>query len=171
MTESDCLKVGVAVSLFAHFLLLGAKGPDDTLHQPTRTVVHLKMDSPVVAPVQEEGLGVIAAVQQDLQDAKAADRKRQAFLEYLDAVDAAVHARRLDGGESGLIGVVSYVVLILPDGNFAEPRLRRSSGDPRLDAAAARAIRAASGKVKRPRIIGLDPINVILEVKYQYGLR
>lgn len=32
-------------------------------------------------------------------------------------------------------------------------------------------IAAASGKVRRPTIIGTEPIPVILHVKYQYGLR
>ena len=53
----------------------------------------------------------------------------------------------------------------------SDPVLRASSGSPELDASARRAVLAASGKVRRPAIIGTEPIPVILHVKYQYGLR
>ncbi|MFR3457405.1 MAG: TonB family protein [Bilophila wadsworthia] len=106
-----------------------------------------------------------------MDKADAADRKRQAFLRYLDDIDEAVHARRLDGGETGLIGVAEYMFTVRPDGTFTDPVLRASSGSPQLDASARRAVLAASGKVRRPAIIGTEPIPVILHVKYQYGLR
>ena len=60
---------------------------------------------------------------------------------------------------------------VRPDGTFTDPVLRASSGSPQLDASARRAVLAASGKVRRPAIIGTEPIPVILHVKYQYGLR
>ena len=77
----------------------------------------------------------------------------------------------LDGGETGLIGVAEYMFTVRPDGTFTDPVLRASSGSPQLDASARRAVLAASGKVRRPAIIGTEPIPVILHVKYQYGLR
>ena len=158
MTEKECLAAGIAVSLFAHFALLIAPRPPDP--EPSFiTVVQMDMASPAVTTSREKGIGIAAASPRDMDKADAADRKRQAFLRYLDDIDEAVHARRLDGGETG------------PDGTFTDPVLRASSGSPQLDASARRAVLAASGKVRRPAIIGTEPIPVILHVKYQYGLR
>ncbi len=69
------------------------------------------------------------------------------------------------------MGVAEYMFTVRPDGTFTDPVLRASSGSPQLDASARRAVLAASGKVRRPAIIGTEPIPVILHVKYQYGLR
>ena len=161
MTEKECLAAGIAVSLFAHFALLIAPRPPEP--EPSFT--------PAVATSREKGIGIAAASPRDMDKADAADRKRQAFLRYLDDIDEAVHARRLDGGETGLIGVAEYMFTVRPDGTFTDPVLRASSGSPQLDASARRAVLAASGKVRRPAIIGTEPIPVILHVKYQYGLR
>ena len=168
MTEKECLAAGIAVSLFAHFALLIAPRPPEPEPSFT-TVVQMDMASPAVATSREKGIGIAAASPRDMAD--AADRKRQAFLRYLDDIDEAVHARRLDGGETGLIGVAEYMFTVRPDGTFTDPVLRASSGSPQLDASARRAVLAASGKVRRPAIIGTEPIPVILHVKYQYGLR
>ncbi len=130
------------------------------------TVIQMDMESPAVAAGREK-----AARPGDVAEAEAADRKREAFLRYLDDIDEAVHARRLDAGDTGLIGVAAYAFIVRPDGTFTEPELRLSSGSPRLDEAARRAVLAASGKVKRPALIGSGPIPVMLHVKYQYGLR
>lgn len=46
---------------------------------------------------------------------------------------------RLDGGETGLIGVAEYMFTVRPDGTFTDPVLRASSGSPQLDASARRA--------------------------------
>ena len=162
MTEKECLAAGIAVSLFAHFALLIAPRPPEP--EPSFT-------TPAVATSREKGIGIAAASPRDMDKADAADRKRQAFLRYLDDIDEAVHARRLDGGETGLIGVAEYMFTVRPDGTFTDPVLRASSGSPQLDASARRAVLAASGKVRRPAIIGTEPIPVILHVKYQYGLR
>ena len=130
MTEKECLVTGLVVSLFAHFALLIAPNPPEP--EPSFTaVVQMDMASPAVAASREKGIGVVAASPRDMADADAADRKRQAFLRYLDDIDEAVHARRLDSGETGLIGVVSYAFAVLPDGTFTEPVLRASSGSPR----------------------------------------
>ena len=168
MTEKECLAAGIAVSLFAHFALLIARGrPSQAIHHRCQ----MDMASPAVATSREKGIGIAAASPRDMDKADAADRKRQAFLRYLDDIDEAVHARRLDGGETGLVGVAEYMFTVRPDGTFTDPVLRASSGSPQLDASARRAVLAASGKVRRPAIIGTEPIPVILHVKYQYGLR
>jgi|GEM_PF-662321 len=104
MTEKECLAAGIAVSLFAHFALLIAPRPPEPEPSFT-TVVQMDMASPAVATSREKGIGIAAASPRDMDKADAADRKRQAFLRYLDDIDEAVHARRLDGGETGLIGV------------------------------------------------------------------
>ena len=170
MTGKECLAAGIAVSLFAHFALLIAPRPPEPEPSFT-TVVQMDMASPAVATSREKGIGIAAASPRDMDKADAADRKRQAFLRYLDDIDEAVHARRLDAGDTGLIGVAAYAFIVRPDGTFTEPELRLSSSSPRLDEAARRAVLAASGKVKRPALIGSGPIPVMLHVKYQYGLR
>ncbi len=60
---------------------------------------------------------------------------------------------------------------IAPDGTFSDARIVTGSGRPELDASALRAVRAASGVVPRPEILGSAPIHVSLQVKYQYGLQ
>ena len=127
MTEKECLAAGIAVSLFAHFALLIAPRPPKPEPSFT-TVVQMDMASPAVATSREKGIGIAAASPRDMDKADAADRKRQAFLRYLDDIDEAVHARRLDGGETGLIGVAEYMFTVRPDGTFTDPVLRASSG-------------------------------------------
>lgn len=171
MTEKEALWTGVALSLFVHFLLVFAPERETPSRPAFRTELRMDMESPAVAVRENSGVGVIAARPRDAEDARTADRKRKAFLDYLDALDEAVHARRLDSGDTDLIGVATYTFTVRPDGSFTEPELRVSSGNPRLDASALRAIRAAGGKVRRPALVGTAPIPVILQVKYQYGLR
>lgn len=100
-----------------------------------------------------------------------ADKRRQAFFAFLDDLDAAVHARRMDGGAAHFVGVASYAFTVRADGSFTTPPLRQSSGSPDLDAAARRTIIATSGSVKRPDILGAADIPVLLHVKYQYELQ
>ncbi len=170
MTEKECLLTGIALSLFAHFCLLGGMGQKE---QPETSgkYVAVTLSSSSLSADAGTGTGIVAASSDQLADHEAADRRRAAFLRYLEDIDDCVHAHRLDGGETGLIGVAKYAVTVLADGTFTEPVLLSSSGSAKLDEAAKRAIQAASGKVKRPAIIGTEPIPVLLYVKYQYGLR
>lgn len=171
MTEKECLAAGIAVSLFAHFALLIARG------RRARAVLHHPLSRwtwcpPAVATSREKGIGI--AARQPARHGQGRcppTAKRQAFLRYLDDIDEAVHARRLDGGETGLIGVAEYMFTVRPDGTFTDPVLRASSGSPQLDASARRARPRRQRQVRRPAIIGTEPIPVILHVKYQYGLR
>ena len=133
---------GIAVSLFAHFALLIAPRPPEPEPSFT-TVVQMDMASPAVATSREKGIGIAAASPRDMDKADAADRKRQAFLRYLDDIDEAVHARRLDGGETGLIGVAEYMFTVRPDGTFTDPVLI-------LRLAAARRL-GAPGRPRRQR--------------------
>ncbi len=170
MTEKECLLTGIALSLFAHFCLLGGTGQRE---QPETAgkYVSVTLSSSAVATEQGTGTGIASAGPDQLADHEAADRRRAAFLRYLEDIDDCVHAHRLDGGETGLIGVAKYGVTVLADGTFTDLVLLSSSGSAKLDEAAARAIQAASGRVKRPAIIGTEPVPVLLYVKYQYGLR
>lgn len=124
-----------------------------------------------VNPTSQSGLGVDAPSREAQEQARLADIKRRIFLRFLQDVDDAVHARRLDAGNTDLIGVAECRFMILGDGHFTEPVLCAGSGRPRLDAAALQAIRAASGTVQRPAMLGAEPIPVTLQVKFQYGLR
>lgn len=170
MTEKERLWTGIAVSLFAHFVALTTQLPNDPARHTVHTVVNLNVSSSARALGNAPGLGVDALPPQDEKEANAADMRRRAFLEYLDAVDDAVHAHRLDGGETGLLGVATCSFIIGRDGAFSDIELFSSSGHPELDNAALRAVQAASGRVQRPAIIGQEPIPVVLDVKYQYGL-
>lgn len=171
MTDGERIAAGAAASLFLHFCLLtghfGVQEPPDTF----RAVLEIDGDSLAQAPAPKQGTGISSASPQTKEEAEEADRKRRAYLHYLDAVDEAVHARRLEGGAEDLIGVAVCGFDILADGRFSEPSLLKGSGDARLDAAALRAVRSAGGTVRRPAILGTDVIRVSLEVKYQYGLR
>lgn len=171
MTEKDCFRTGIAVSLFAHFLFLLGQGPLDAPKTAFRTVVHMEMESAAASATSAKTGGVIEAGPQATENANTADQKRQAFLRYLDDIEETVHSLRLETSDGNLIGVATYSFIVNADGTFADLRLYASSGRPRLDAAAGRAVSAASGKVRRPAILGSEPIPVILQVKYQYGLR
>jgi TonB family protein len=172
VTDRECRRVAIVFSLFAHFLLLNVSFVEEEPVYEVSNLVQMDLDSvAVVSPSAEPGTGIVAATNREVRDARAADRKRQIFFNYLDAIDEAVHARRLDAGDTSLLGVATYSFTVRADGSFADIQLRASSGDPRLDASARRAILAASGKVRRPAVIGTSPIPIILQVKYQYGLR
>lgn len=132
MTEKECLAAGIAVSLFAHFALLIAPRPPDPEPSFT-TVVQMDMASPAVATSREKGIGIAAASPRDMDKADAADRKRQAFLRYLDDIDEAVHARAsgraVKPGSSALPNICSPSG---PTGRSpipcsAHPQARRSS--------------------------------------------
>lgn len=58
--------------------------------------------------------------------------------------------RRLDGGETGLIGVAEYMFTVRPDGTFTDPVLRASSGSAQLDASARRPSSPPAAKSAAP---------------------
>ena len=131
MTEKECLAAGIVVSLFAHFALLIAPRPPKPEPSFT-TVVQMDMASPAVATSREKGIGIAAASPRDMDKADAADRKRQAFLRYLDDIDEAVHARRLDGAKPGSSALPNICSPSGPTGRSpipcsAHPQDRRSS--------------------------------------------
>lgn len=171
MTDRECLGAALAISIFAHFVFLVGHHAQEAPAGPAHTVLQMQMDSPASAASGDPGLGVANATAEQLRDMRAAQQKRRAFLEYLEAIDQAVHDRRFESGQTDLIGVAVYSFVVDNEGRFSDIRLHAPSSSPRLDEAARRAVVAASGKVKRPAIIGHDPVAVLVEVKYQYGLR
>lgn len=82
-----------------------------------------------------------------------------------------IHARRLEAGGNGLIGICEVRFSIDEAGRFHAVRLHKSSGDPKLDRAALAAVRAASGRVKRPAGAAEGPLHVSEEIRFQYDLK
>ena len=171
MTDAERLWTGIAVSLFLHFSLTLFHAAPQEEPPGFRAVLDMDSESTLAPEGTRPGTGLQAASESDREEAEKLDRKRRIYLRYLDDVDDAVHARRLDSGNTSLIGVVLCAFTIAGDGTFHDARIVTSSGTPELDASALRAIAAASGGIRRPDILGTTPIHVSLAVKYQYGLK
>jgi len=71
---------------------------------------------------------------------------------------------------SRMIGNVLIEFDITVEGHFEQITVRRSSGNPRLDDTAKKAVTHTSGKVKRPPGTGGQRLRSSVVVKYQYGL-
>ena len=170
MTDSERLWTAIVLSLFLHFALTLFHAPEQ--EEPAVFTAVLEMDSSSTLSQNSlnDGTGLQSATPQDREEAEKLDRKRRAYLTYLEEVDNAIHSRRLDGGGTHLIGVALCAFTIAPDGSFHSIALVKTSGSSELDSSALRAVRAASGVVRRPDIIGPDPIQVSLQIKYQYSL-
>jgi TonB family protein len=69
----------------------------------------------------------------------------------------------------GLQGVIRVSFVILPDGSFAEIRLRRASGHEMLDSAAVETVASLSGKIRRPREIGHHPLKTSVILRFELG--
>lgn len=171
MTDGERLWTGIALSLFLHFslTLFHASPQEETPN--FRAVLDMDSESTLTRGGTRPGTGLQASSESDRDEAEKLDRKRRIYLRYLDDVDNAVHARRLDTGDNSLIGVALCAFTIAGDGTFHDIHIVSSSGRPELDASALRAVAAASGVVRRPDILGTTPIHVSLHVKYQYGLK
>jgi len=72
--------------------------------------------------------------------------------------------------DSKMIGNAEIGFHINANGNFEHIRLLRSSGNPRLDDTALRAVSHISGTIKRPAPIKGVLIRTSVVIKYQYGL-
>ncbi len=168
MTPGERFASALAASLALHWAVLGFTWDE----APPR----FADDAPVVSLTgAETGISLEAPITLE-QAAPAepaaenpADRRRAAMIEYLDALAEAVHARRALGG-GALLGNAAVAVTIDAAGRFSGVRLAGASGDSRLDADALAAVRAASGAVPRPRVLGPEPLGIVLVVKYQLGL-
>lgn len=171
MTSAERIWTGLAVSLFAHFLILNTHFAPASLPAASGTYIDMDVASVIINDTEHPGLGIDSYAPQAKSATDTADRRRQAFLKFLDDIDEAVHARRPEVSHGQFLGVAVYGFTIRGDGTFTEPVLVTTSGDPGLDVAASQAIRAASGTVKRPPILGVGALPVVLHVKYQYDLR
>ena len=171
MTDGERISAGIAISIFLHFCIAIAHFGGEEAPDTFRAVLAMDSESLATSPAARRGTGIQSASPQSREEAEEADRKRNAYLKYLDAVDEAIHAKRLEVGAADLIGVARCAFAIMSDGRFSDVGIVKSSGDARLDSSALRAVRAASGVVKRPSILGTDVMRISLEVKYQYGLR
>ena len=171
MTDGERLWTGIVLSLFLHFSLTLVHAPEEQTPPVFRAILEMDSESTLSRGTTRPGTGLEAASKSDRDEAEKLNQKRRAYLRYLDDVDDAIHARRLDAGDTSLIGVALAAFTIAPDGTFHDVRIVTSSGRAQLDASALRAVRAASGVVRRPAILGTDPIHVSLPVKYQYDLK
>lgn len=171
MTDSERIWTGIALSLFLHFSLTLIHASPAEEAPVFRAVLEMDSESALVQGRTSPGTGLHSSSESDRDEAEKLDRKRRAYLRYLDDVDNAIHARRLDAGDTDLIGVALCAFTIGRDGTFHEIRIVTSSGRPELDASALRAVHAASGVIRRPEILGADPIHVSLPIKYQYDLK
>lgn len=172
MTEN--MRIGLAVSASLHLLALILAGAPDLESAGASQAVQIDLaDMPAAAAA---GAGGAVAVQSFTtppgdEASKIAQERRRVYLAYLEAVSLAVHGHRLDHGNASLIGIARFSFVIDAEGRFSSICLLETSGDEQLDAAARRAIERASGEVKRPQILGDEPMIVFEDVRYQYGLR
>lgn len=164
------IRIALAVSVALHAIFLLLLNPIHFESGDPTTIVAVKLN-PLVADAAGEGTGIEALQTDNSSQDKAQDKRREIFLQYLEDISAMVHSMRFVTGSRELIGIASYTFYVQPDGKFSNIRLKNSSGKAALDKAAYEAIKASSGKVKRPKAIGLQPIPVLQEVRYQYGLR
>ncbi len=168
------LKIGLAVSVTLHLTILMMLGSARMTDDVTSSRVTLMNLGELLENVRldESGPVAVGMLTPEPVDPEAARREaqRKSFVRYVEAVNAEIHSHRLDRGESDLIGIVLIAFTVRPDGRFESFRVVESSRDPKLDDAALYAARVSSGKVKRPKILGGDPLDLFVEVRFQYGL-
>ncbi len=175
MTRRQILALCIAVSFFLHMWALDrdwssadTPGSDDIIMPADFTVAADVPAGNSLALEQASDLG------EDERTAESAAKRlrRQAQRQFFKQVRKAVELRKFqsDRDLSGLLGNVLYSFRILPDDTFADIRLRRSSGDPLLDRAARSAIMAASGRVKRLKILQGRLFSLSMTVKYQLNM-
>ncbi len=170
MTDRERLWTGISIALFLHFSLALWHPVCEPEKDAFRTLLEMDMESSALPNGARQGTGMESVSANNREEAEQLDRKRRAYLRYIEDVDNAIHARRLISGDTGLIGVALCAFSVQSDGTFHNLQIISSSGRPELDASALRAIRAASGVIRRPDILGPDPIHISLQVKYQYAL-
>lgn len=173
MTADDALKTGLFVSVLVHATLFFGWGEPVRVPSSGGTVVTMELEGGGAAISEKGGVLVEARVfdPRAADEAKAYEERRRRYLAYLQDVSNEIHARRLEAGGNGLIGICEVRFSIDEAGRFYAVRLYKSSGDPRLDRAALAAVRAASGRVKRPAGVADGPLHVSEEIRFQYDLK
>lgn len=174
MTRNQILMVCIATSFMLHMWGLQRDWSADAPAGGDEIVI--PADFAIAADVPQ-GNGLTLEQSVDTGDERRAESaakrlRRQARRRYFQQVREAIERRKFQSGDdlSGLIGNALYTFRIRANDTFADIRLKRSSGDPILDQAALHAIRAASGTVKRPAILGKQRFSLSVAVKYQYSL-
>lgn len=170
--ELNTFAIGVGVALMLHAVGILAfrsvKWEGEPAYQSV--VIHIE-NADIAVHDSDTALGIESVSSSDMQQSKVADKKRQIYQQYLADISDCVHAHRfLLSGSRDLIGIASITFQIESDGTFSAVKLRSSSGRELLDRSAAEAVRACSGKVKRPPSTGLHPLVVLQEVRYQFKL-
>ena len=168
------LQIAVAVSIGLHLLALLLVGlpVKPTGVGSNASPLPLDLAKLETVSVSDNGVFRMEGLSADDQASHRLARvRREAYLAYLDLVSDAIHRHRLDSGDTTLIGLVLFSFDINASGHFERITLRRSSGDPTLDMAAHRAILAASGEIKRPKILGDKTLTIFQEIRFQYSLQ
>jgi TonB family protein len=101
------------------------------------------------------------------------NRARTALHHYLLAIREVIEKNKFTSEPSNYSNVVGNVIIgfsISASGSFSNMRIVESSGDHTLDKSALAAIKFVSGKIKRPKITGIQMIKTSAVIKYQYGL-
>lgn len=174
MATNDSLKHAFMISVALHLIFFLCFGDTKEGMVTAQKMVVIDMDSIAVTQSTTPGSVGIESFTPNPHaeaEAQAAQKKRNAYIRYLEEVGEEIHAQRLSFGRTDLIGIATYTFTILPDGSFTNIRLKVSSDSSALDDIAYKAIAASTKKVKRPKIIGEDSIQVEHEVRFQYDLK
>jgi TonB family protein len=175
MTRTQILLLCIAISCCLHFWALDRDWSNEPPAMAGEEII-LPADFTIAAAAPVENTLALEQMEapNDSRSAENAARRRRrlARKRYFQRVRDTVERYKFqyDADLSGLLGNALYSFRILPDDTFADIRLRRSSGDPLMDAAALNAIRSASGKVKRPKIVGRQTFLMSIAVKYQLSM-
>lgn len=172
MPSNDALKIGIWGSIGIHLVALLLLGGGKELPVSGNDFIRISAESLDAVVAGEAGGVAIGSIgPQNTSEQKLAEERRRVYLQYLDDVSSEIHSRRLDFGHTDLIGIAICTFFIDETGRFVSVRLLKSSGHPELDRVAMMAVEAASGRVKRPKILGNSRIGVAQEVRFQYGLK
>jgi len=175
MSRNQILWLCIAISCCLHLWTLDREWSTET-HDMAGEEIMIPADFSIAAdtPMAHTLALVQVEAPDDPHTAESAARRtrRLAREQFFQRVRTAVERNkfRYNADLSGLLGNALYSFRILPDDTFADIHLRRSSGDPLLDKAALNAIETASGRVKRPRIIGTSPFHLSIAIKYQLSM-
>ena len=171
MTHGERWRVAFVLALALHFFILQ---PDWGVREKSTAASHavlMNLSPGTVRGGNQPGATMQLGQLKADEASTIADKRRKAYNRFIAEVAEEVHRRRFDSGRQDLIGVATFSFIVRVDGSFAELTLVNTSGKPLLDAAAENAIRAASGKIRRPAELGNESISIIILVKYQYALR
>ena len=175
MTRNQIFWLCIAISCGLHFWALDRDWSSDPPAMAGEEII-LPADFTIAAAAPMANTLALEQME-GTDDSRSAEstarrRRRMAREQYFQRVRETVERYKFqyNADLSGLLGNALCSFRILPNDTFADIRLRRSSGDPLMDAAALNAIRAASGKVRRPKIVGRQTFLLSIAVKYQLNM-